>query len=355
MIAYDVRPFAREDPRGFLARFQAGAVIDEIQHAPELTGYLEEAVDQDPAPGRFILTGSENLQLTESVSQSLAGRSAMSWLLPLSTGEIADAGLLADDLWEHLLRGGYPRILDRGLKPGGWLQNYVSSYIERDVRPVLNVGDLSTFRSFVALAAGRTAREVNYSALGTDAGVSHNTARAWLRVLQAGFFVEFAPAWHRNLRKQLVRAPKLHWLDSGLLCALLGIRDRQQLELHPLRGEIFESCVFSELLKARLHQGLAGQLKHFRESRGIEVDILVEDGTALLAVECKSGATLQPAHLWTLDRFRALLADRAPTVQLDSALVYAGIDTVRRSGIAVTGWRDVSTLAARPVVTIRQN
>jgi predicted AAA+ superfamily ATPase len=344
----DNREFAQQDPRGFLARYDAGAVIDEIQHAPELTSYLQAIVDDDPTPGRFILTGSENLTLTESVSQSLAGRSGMAWLLPLSAAEMAAAGIMEDRLWDHLLRGGYPRILDRGLAPGRWLQNYTTAYLERDVRSVLNVGDLNAFRSFLALAAGRTACEVNYSGIGGDAGVSHNTARSWLSVLQAGFLVHLSPAWHRNLRKQLVRSPKLHWLDSGLLCALLGIRDTSHLELHPLRGAIFESWVFSELLKARLNAGLPGELKHFRESRGLEIDILIEDGLRLTAVECKSGATVHGDQVSGLQRFQKLLGDRAPELPApDLVLAYGGRESVRRGGVAVTAWQDVGSIVDR--------
>lgn len=342
----DTRAFAQDDPRGFLARLADAAVIDEIQHVPELAGYLQEAVDEDPRPGRYVLTGSENLALTESVSQSLAGRCGFAILLPLSLAELAAGGHVGDDLWAQLLRGGFPRIFDRGLDAPRWLRNYLASYVERDVRRLLNVGDLDRFQTFVRLSAGRTGREVNLSSLGADAGVSHNTARSWLSVLQASFLVHTAPAWQRNLRKQLVKAPKLHWLDSGLTCALLGIREPSQLEVHPLRGAIFESWVASELLKDRFNQGLDAGLRHFRESRGVEIDVLIEDGLALTAVECKSGATVQREHLQALERFASLLSERAPELALARRLVYGGDEAMERSGVRIVGWQGLATSTA---------
>jgi predicted AAA+ superfamily ATPase len=287
----DRRESARRDPRSFLAGLERGAVLDEIQHVPELLSYLQEVVDEDPTPGRWILTGSQHLALNAAVSQSLAGRTAVLQLLPLSLDEIRRFDLPAAGLWETLWRGGYPRPWDRGIPVDRWLGDYVSTYVERDVRQVLDVGDLSAFATFLRLCAGRTATELNLSDLGRDAGVSHNTARSWLSVLETGWILARLPSWHRNVAKQQIKAHKLVFLDSGLACWLLGVRDPGQLAVHPLRGAVFESWVASEILKWRFARGLPAALLHYRETRGVALDLLV-DGSPRIAVEAKSGATL---------------------------------------------------------------
>ena len=246
----DQREFAREDPRGLLAEYPDGLVLDEIQHVPELLGYIQESVDEDDTPGRFVLTGSQHFTLSESIGQSLAGRTAVLQLLPLSIDEYEGFDIPLDNLFEVMFAGGYPRIHDRGIAPERWLADYVSTYVERDVRQIANVSDLGAFTTFLRLCAAHTAQEVNLTALGADAGVSHNTAKAWLSILETSFLVMRCPAWHRNIRKQLVKRPKLHFLDSGLACHLLGIRSAEELRHHPLRGAIFESWVASEIYKS---------------------------------------------------------------------------------------------------------
>ncbi len=255
--ALDLRAFAQEDPRGFLAEYQDGAVLDEIQRVPGLLSYLQTEVDERPEPGRFILTGSQHLGLSESIAQSLAGRCGLLTLLPPSLDELTRFPNAPDDLYTLLWQGAYPRIYDRGIPAHQWLADYLATYVQRDVRQIVNVGDLQTFSGFLRLCAGRSAQEVNLSALGADAGVSHNTARAWLSVLETSFVLHRLPAWHANLRKQLVKAPKLHLFDSGLLCYLLGIQEPAQLRLHPLRGAVFESWAVAEVYKAQTNQGPA--------------------------------------------------------------------------------------------------
>ena len=241
--ATDVRSFARDDPRGFLAQFTEGAVIDEVQRVPDLLSYLQGIIDEESVPGRWILTGSQNLSLLESISQSLAGRTAVYHLLPLSRSEIIRFDRYPASLEETLLAGTYPRIFDHGLEPVDWFRSYVATYIERDVRSLNNVGDLTTFQRFVELCAGRTAQLVNYSSLANDCGISQPTAKAWLSILETSFLVFRLPAFHSNLRKRLVKMPKLHFYDTGLACWLLGIRTPEQLRNHPLRGPIFETWV----------------------------------------------------------------------------------------------------------------
>lgn len=341
----DVRDFALADPRGFLARYRAGAVLDEVQRAPALFTYLQEELDRDPTPGRFILTGSQHFGLTEAITQSLAGRIALLYLLPLSLDEVRRFDSPPRELWTTLWTGGYPRIHDRGLNPAEWLADYVATYVQRDVRQVLNVTDLDAFTTFLRLVAARTGQEVNLSTLGGDAGVSHNTARAWASVLEASFVVFRVPRWHRNLRKRAVKAPKLHLLDSGLACHLLGIRAPEQLALHPLRGALFESWVASEILKARLHGGRPADLFHLREDRGVELDLVAEAGERVYGVEVKSGATLARDFFSHLAAFPSLVAPHLPQVQASPRLVYGGDRRETRGGVEVIPWTDIQNVA----------
>jgi len=335
----DSRDFAREDPRGFLSQHRDGAVFDEVQRAPELLPYLQEEVDQDPTPGRFILTGSQHFVLSESISQSLAGRVGILHLLPPSLDELLLFDSPPTDLWTTLWMGAFPRIHDRKLDADRWLADYVTTYVQRDVRQILAVGDLDAFTLFVRLMAGSTAQELNLSRLGSDAGISHNTARFWLSVLETSFLALRVPAWHRNIRKQAVKAPKIHLLDSGLACHLLGIRSPDQLLLHPLRGALFESWVVCEVYKSRAHRGLPPDLFHFRDAKGLEVDLLLEDGDRVIAVEAKSGATVAPDWFGGLRRLGEILRKTSPHLHMESCLVYGGDQAQHRTDVAVLPWR----------------
>ncbi|MEW5852961.1 MAG: ATP-binding protein [Myxococcota bacterium] len=324
----DLRGFARSDPRGFLNDLRAGAVIDEVQHVPELVSYLQEEIDERPEPGRFVLTGSEHFAITGRVAQTLAGRTAVLHLLPPSLGELKRFPHGPRTLLETLVTGSYPRIHDRGIPAARWLSDYVATYVERDVRGLLDISNLGAFTTFLGLCAGSTARELNLSRLGADAGVSHNTARAWLSVLAASFLVFLAPPWLNNPRKRLVRTPKLHFLDAGLCCHLIGITSAEQLATHPLRGAVFESWVAAEVYKWRVHRGLPPNIAHLRQVRGEEIDIVVGRATGPLAVEVKSGATI--AEDW----FAALRG-------ADARLVYGGDTPQVRHGVRVVPWQQV--------------
>jgi len=271
----DVRSFAQEDPRAFLAQFKNGAILDEIQRAPELISYIQGLVDDDSTPGRWVLTGSQNLALLESVNQSLAGRTAILHLPPLIRREILRFPAYPDSLDETILFGGYPRIFDQRLDPGEWLASYIATYIERDVRMITNVGDLATFQRFVELCAGRTSQLLNLSQISNDCGITQPTAKAWFSVLEASFITFRLPSFSGNLRKRLVKMPKLHFYDTGLACRLLGIRTVDQLHSHPLRGPLFETWVASEIHKHRMNAGLTGGMFHYRDQKGVEVDLIV--------------------------------------------------------------------------------
>ena len=337
----DLRQAVKRDPRGFLAERRNACIIDEVQRLPDLLSYMQQIVDEDPRPGRFILTGSANFQLLESVSQSLAGRTAMLTLLPMSTGELRGFGRPAISLWETLLRGGYPALHDRDLSPREWYGSYVSTYLERDVRQILRVGELGRYQDFLGLAAGRTATLLNRSALAADLGVASNTVEAWLAVLQASFLLQRLPSLHANPRKRLVKAPKLHWLDSGMVCYLLGIESAEQLARHPLRGAVFESWVASEILKIRQHAGLAPRLSHFRDRKGRGVDLVLEGADAWIAVEVKSGQTVHPEFFRAFDVLESLL-DKDPIIsRMERVLVYGGDAARKQSGIRVLPWREM--------------
>ncbi len=332
----DTRDQAVRDPRGLLARYARGAILDEVQRAPDLPSYIQGLVDAEPTPGRFILTGSQHFGLVQGVSQSLAGRSGLLELLPLSWDEVQRFERYPADLWEALWTGGYPAILDRGLDPAEWLAAYASLYVERDVRQVLNVTDLLGFQTFVRLVAGRSGQLINLSSLGADAGISHNTARAWLSVLEAGYLVARVPPLVANLRKRLVRTPKVVFLDSGLLCHLLGIRAPGQIEVHPLRGAVFETWVVAEVLKAIRHRGLAADVAFYRDRQGHEVDLVVTTGRTILAVEAKSGQTVTGDFF---KPFRVLDPGFTPGQTLRCVVVYGGYERFAREGVEVVGWR----------------
>lgn len=340
----DAREFARADPRGLLSEYASGAVIDEVQHAPDLLSYIQDDVDRNPQPGRFILTGSQNLAISQTVSQSLAGRVGILHLLPFSRDEIEGFAQAPQDLFEFLWTGGYPRIYDQRIPAQQWLADYVTTYIQRDVRQLLNVGDLGRFNAFLKLCAAHTAQELKLSTLGADAGISHNTANAWISVLESSFLCCRLPAWHRNLKKQIVKAPKLHFFDSGLVCYLLGIKEPAQLRHHPLRGAVFESWVFSELYKRRLHSGEEPNLFHFRDSRKIEVDLIEPSGAKIILIEAKSGETVGSDFFKEMTALEQLLIDKRALEKIEKHLIYGGSDSFTRNGVRVTAWNAMGSL-----------
>ena len=340
----ETRAFAREDPRGFLAQFPAGAILDEVQQAPDLLSYLQDHVDQDPAPGQFILTGSQHFGLSQAISQSLAGRTAVLHLLPPSLEELRRFPHPPQDLFNTLFAGAYPRIHDQGLPPTRWLADYLATYVQRDVRQVLAIGDLMAFTTFLRLCAGSTAQELNLSRLAADAGISQPTARAWLSVLETSFLGFRLPPWHANFRKRWVKAPKFHLFDSGLACHLLGIQSPDQLRTHPLRGALFESWAAAEILKQRHHQGLQPLAFHFREVSGREVDLVFEDGPRLHLVEMKSGQTLDGGWLEPLRSLREELANTPGISATAATLLYGGDQTQTRQGVQVLPWDGVGSL-----------
>ena len=324
--APDQRAFAESDPRGFLAQLGEGAIIDEIQHVPELLSYLQVLADERGRNSLFVLTGSEQFRLSDAIGQSLAGRTALLRLLPFSLAERRRTG--ASDAVEDILYSGfYPRILDQGLDPTQALGDYFETYIERDVRRLGEIRNLSSFRRFVRLCAGRVGQLVNLTSLGSDAGVSHTTAREWLAVLEASYVIFQLQPFHANIRKRLVKSPKFYFYDVGLASYLIGIEHAGQIATHPLRGALFENAVVAEALKHRFNRGRQSNLSFFRDARGLECDLLYETGHGIGAIEIKAGATVASDYFHSLNR----VAELVPGISA-KAVVYGGTARQSRSG-----------------------
>ncbi len=334
----DTRDLALADPRRFLARFEQGAILDEVQRAPVLLSYLLGLADASAQMGRFVLTGSQQFGLMDGISQSLAGRVGLLTLLPLSQAELAAARPRAT-LEDHLWRGGYPALhaAHRQVDPAQWLSAYLSTYVERDVRQLLNVGNLSSFQRFLSMCAARSAQLLNLNSLASDCGISQPTARQWLTVLQASHVVALLSPYHRNFGKRLVKTPKLYLLDSGLLCQLLRIASPQDLQVHAARGAVFETWVVSEALKHRHNQGLPPNLHFWRDNHGLEVDLVFEHQGRLHGVECKSGTTYASDWLGPVRRWRQAVGAEAA----DPLLVFGGEPSHTRADHVVLSWRDV--------------
>ncbi|MBM3859122.1 MAG: ATP-binding protein [Verrucomicrobia bacterium] len=337
----DQREFASHDPRGFLAQYPDGAILDEVQRCPDLLSYLQSRVDEARQPGQFILTGSQQFDLHAHITQSLAGRVALLPLLPFTRDELATAKRAPSRLDEQLVTGSYPPIYDRQLEPGLWYGNYVSTYIERDVRRMVNVRDLSSFQRFLRLCAGRTGQLLNLSALANDCGITHNTAKAWISVLEASYLVHLLPPHHRNFNKRLIKTPKLYFFDTGLAAWLLGIKDAATLRVHAHRGALFETWVIGELLKFRYNRALPSNLFFWRDRTGNEVDVLIENASALLPLEIKSGETVNASFFDGLENWWSLAGKRAGPAYL----VYGGNSAQTRQTITVLPWKQLGNLA----------
>jgi predicted AAA+ superfamily ATPase len=331
----DIRSLAEQDPRGFLSRLPDGAILDEAQRAPQLFSYLQTHVDAHAKPGMFVLTGSQQFGLLSGISQSLAGRVGLVQLLPFSVSELKAAKRLPSSLDALLFRGLYPALYDRDISPGDWFAGYMTTYIERDVRQLVNVRDLSAFQRFVKMCAARVGQLLNLSSLAGDCGITHNTAASWISVLEASYIIYLLRPHHRNFNKRLVKAPKLYFVDAGMAGWLLGIREEDQLAFHAQRGALFENLVVTEFLKARFNNGLPSNLFFWRDSKGLEVDLVLEEGTELSPVEIKSGQTVAPDFFAGLQKWSAL----AGRTDRPATLVYGGEREMSRDNVTILPWK----------------
>lgn len=303
----DTRRQANEDPRGLLAGFTSGVILDEIQRVPALLSYLQGIIDNDQTPGRFVLTGSHQPEVHQAVTQSLAGRTAILELLPFSVGEIQQYARPALSPFEMILQGFYPRLHEHQLRPNRFYSSYLSTYIERDIRKLINLKDLTRFEHFLRLVAGRIGQLVNYSSIANDVGVSSTTIKSWISVLKACYILFELPPYFSNIRKRVVKSSKLYFCDVGLAAWLLGLETPEQVERDPLRGALYENLLILEVLKQLLNQGAKPVLHFYRDAKGNEVDLLVSKGQTFSAIEIKSGKTFQPEFACGIEHFRKTL------------------------------------------------
>jgi predicted AAA+ superfamily ATPase len=349
----DNREFAENDPRGFLNKYSIKVVLDEIQRVPSLFSYLQTAVDENPSNGRFILTGSQQFLLNEKISQSLAGRTTLLCLLSFSLAELNKrqqqqfwqnnnvnqvSAPLEKNVFEVIHAGFYPRIHDRNLEPQQWYRDYFETYVTKDVKNLLNIGDSKTFEQFLRLLAGRSGQLLNLTSLGNDSGVSHTTARRWISILEASYIIKLLQPHFNNFNKRMIKAPKIYFLDSGLLCYLLRIASAKNLATHPLLGGIFETFIIGEIMKWYTHQGKEAPLYFWRDRSGDEIDLVIDRGERLYPVEIKASQTISAGLFKNLKTWLALKGNK----QTSGALVYGGNDFQTRENIQIIPWYAVS-------------
>jgi len=339
MEAPDTRQLALSDPRRFLAQYPSGAILDEIQRTPELLSYIQVLIDEKKENGQYILTGSHQLDLSQEISQSLAGRTAVLHLYPLSLSELAfTQGKYSTD--EQLMYGGYPRIYENNLAPRRFYDDYVQTYLERDLKQIINVKDLDQFQRFLYLCAARVGRLLDYTSFANDLGISRHTVKEWISVLKASFIIFTLPPYFENFGKQVIKSPKLYFSDVGLLSYLLGVQETIQISRHPLRGEVFENLVILELMKNRFNRGIKPRLFFYRDSQKNEVDIITPHGGDLIAIEVKSSETFHKDFLKSLKKMENLAKAR----KIKSFIVYAGTQEQNIQNIKLINYQNISKL-----------
>lgn len=337
--APDIRLEAESDPRRFLSQFRDGAILDEVQNVPSLFSYIQVIVDENEKKGEFILTGSHQFSFHNGLSQSLAGRVALLSLLPMSVEELQQAGINYS-INEFMLRGGYPRIYKDGLNPTTVYRSYYQTYLERDVRALIALKDLSQFQKFIRLCAGRVGQLLNLSSLSNDVGVSLPTIKHWISVLEASYLLIRISPYFENVGKRLVKSPKLFFADVGLACYLLGIESIEQLERDPLRGALFENFIFLELYKARANAGHEPRIYFYRDQSGFEVDFILERQRRLLPLEVKSAETFTPNFIKNIQTFQKLVGEKSG----QGYIVYGGEREFTIGGIEIRNFKSISVL-----------
>ncbi len=333
----DVRQIALTDPRGFLSNYPAGAVLDEIQNAPELFSYIQRIVDENHQV-QFILTGSSNFLLMEKISQTLAGRTAVLHLLPFSFNELEP---LPEQYESLIFKGQYPRIYDRDIAPTDFYPAHIQTYVERDVRLMKNIGDINAFIQFTRLCAGRIGQILNYAGLASDAGISPNTAKSWLSILESSYILYRLQPYHRNFNKRLVKSSKLYFYDTGVACSLLGIREEEQVQLHYMKGALFENLIINEFIKRNFNRGENRQPYFWQDNHGKEIDCLLVNGDRATPVEVKSGKTMSASYFDNLKYWRNL----ADLPDDRGYVVYGGDQSMQTSTGALISWRNLDRIS----------
>lgn len=338
---------ALEDPKKFLndVTNAHGVILDEVQNAPLLLSYIQGIVDKEQKDGQFILTGSHNILLNESVSQTLAGRTAILDLLPLSIGELKATSYFSDSVYETMWRGLYPRLFDKQLEPHEWYPGYIRTYLERDVRQIKQITDLALFKKFMGLCAGHAGQTLNIDNISNACGISKATASGWLGILEMSYIVFLLQPHHTNFNKRLVKSPRLYFYDTGLLCSLLNIKSPQELSLHHQLGGIFESFIISELKKMYYNQALVPSVYYWRDSHGHEIDALIDNGLQLVPIEIKAGQTVTNEYFKGLAWWQAL----TETSPENSYVIYGGERNWNRAVAQVISWENIDTVFKKVV------
>ncbi len=327
----DIREYAENDPRGFLNRYKKNVIFDEIQRTPTLISYLQTHVDKYKENGKIVITGSHNFLLMEQISQSLAGRAGITKLLPFSYEELK---LFENNLSEILFKGTYPRIYDQNIRSEVFYKNYISTYIEKDIRQIKQINKLDNFIKFMKVLAGRTGQELNASNIGDECGITYNTIIEWISILEASYLVYKVRPFHKNYNKRIVKNPKIYFTDTGLVCSLLGIRKKEELDFHYLRGNIFETFIVSEFIKSRYNLGEKYEIYFWRDNHQKEIDLIIDFGIKQFGIEIKSSETIQEKHFSGLEYWKNL-AGKQPE---EMYLIYAGKDNSVRNGMNVISW-----------------
>lgn len=338
----ELRQLASNDPRELFAQYPPPVIIDEIQRVPELLSYIQALSDKSKNRGQYILTGSHQVRLHEAVSQSLAGRTGLLSLLPLSIEELKVNDIAAVDRDELIFRGFMPRVYQENVAPTRLYRNYFQTYVERDVRQMINVKSLIAFENFMRLLAGRVGQIINLNSLASDVGVSSTTLKEWLSVLEASFIVFRLPPYFENFGKRIVKSPKIYFTEVGLAAYLLGIEKTEQVARDPLRGNLFENMVVLEALKARLNAGGDPNLFFFRDDQGHEVDLIFKRGRQLVPIEIKSSMTFNQDFIKNIEYFKKI----APDAASGGAVIYAGELTPEISGTRFVNFADTASIFA---------
>jgi predicted AAA+ superfamily ATPase len=329
----ETRLAAVEDPKGFLRNNGHGLIIDEAQRVPELFSYLQAISDETGRPGEYILTGSQNFLFMRTISQSLAGRVFLTHLLPFSLHELDSAGRRPSGANNLMVQGFYPRLYDKQIEPGFFYPSYSQTYLERDIASLVHAGNLIRFRKFMELLAGRTGQLINFSALGVEVGVDYKTIQSWCSMLEASFIIFFLRPFHRNFSKRIIKSSKIYFYDTGLACHLLGITTAADVERHWARGALFENLVIADYMKDFFNRGVRPPLYFWRDNKGVEVDLLMEEAGTLKAIEIKSGTTVTGDYFTNIGKFSEMSGG-----DVTGYVVYGGDETSRRSNGMVLPW-----------------
>ena len=333
----DMRTFALDDPKGFLKKYDTSVILDEVQRVPQLFSYIQTIVDESQKMGQFILSGSQNFHLLNSITQTLAGRVALFKLLPLDFNELRNEHLLKPSYPEACVRGFYPALFHRDIDSSVFYANYINTYLEKDVTELINIRDINSFRTFIALCAARAGQLLNLNALANDSNISQPTAKAWLSILESSYLIFLLQPYHENFNKRIVKTPKLYFYDTGLLCHLLNIRSASEMEENRLKGNIFENMIIGEFQKRNFHQYLHQNYYFWQDSNNHEVDLLIKTAKGFDIFEVKATQTIKPSLFAGMDYFETISNNRS----IKKSLIYGGTEDQKRSKYTVLGWSNI--------------